>query len=57
METIEQRGQRLARLWILIAVCYLIVGVSFGIGNTSEEVDAFLGALAREVAELRRAVA
>ncbi|PYQ62008.1 MAG: cysteine desulfurase NifS [Acidobacteria bacterium] len=31
--------------------------VSFGIGNTSEEVDAFLGALAREVAELRRAVA
>ena len=32
METIEQRGQRLARLWILIAVCYLIVGVSFGIG-------------------------
>lgn len=32
METIERRGQRLARLWILIAVCYLIVGVSFGIG-------------------------
>ena len=32
METMEQRGQRLARLWILIAVCYLIVGVSFGIG-------------------------
>ena len=31
--------------------------VSFGIGNTFEEVDAFLGALAREVAELRRAVA
>jgi cysteine desulfurase len=31
--------------------------VSFGIGNTLEEVDAFLDALAREVAELRRAVA
>lgn len=31
--------------------------VSFGIGNTTEEVDAFLAALAREVAELRRAVA
>ncbi|HEY2292199.1 MAG TPA: cysteine desulfurase family protein [Thermoanaerobaculia bacterium] len=31
--------------------------VSFGIGNTREEVDAFLAALAREVAELRRAVA
>lgn len=31
--------------------------VSFGITNTTEEVDAFLGALAREVAELRRAVA
>jgi cysteine desulfurase len=31
--------------------------VSFGIGNTLEEVDAFLDALAREVAGLRRAVA
>jgi cysteine desulfurase len=31
--------------------------VSFGIGNTMADVDAFLGALAREVAELRRAVA
>ncbi|MFL6237715.1 MAG: cysteine desulfurase family protein [Thermoanaerobaculia bacterium] len=31
--------------------------VSFGIGNTVEEVDTFLDALAREVAELRRAVA
>ncbi len=31
--------------------------VSFGISNTMEQVDAFLGALAREVAELRRAVA
>jgi cysteine desulfurase len=31
--------------------------VSFGIGNTTEEVDAFLDTLAREVAELRRAVA
>ena len=31
--------------------------VSFGIGNTMEDVDAFLGALARELAELRRAVA
>lgn len=31
--------------------------VSFGIGNTIAEVDAFLAALAREVAELRRAVA
>jgi hypothetical protein len=28
---IELRGARLARLWILIAACYLIVGVSFGI--------------------------
>ena len=32
METIEQRGARLARLWILIAAVYLIVGVGFGIG-------------------------
>lgn len=32
METIEQRGARMARLWILIAACYLIVGVTFGIG-------------------------
>ena len=32
METIEQRGARLARLWILIAAVYLVVGVSFGIG-------------------------
>ncbi len=31
--------------------------VSFGITNTVEEVDAFLDALAREAAELRRAVA
>ncbi|HEY3566786.1 MAG TPA: cysteine desulfurase family protein [Thermoanaerobaculia bacterium] len=31
--------------------------VSFGIGNTMADVDAFLAALAREVAELRRAVA
>ena len=31
--------------------------VSFGITNTPDEVDAFLDALAREVAELRRAVA
>jgi cysteine desulfurase len=31
--------------------------VSFGIGNTVEDVDAFLGTLAREAAELRRAVA
>jgi cysteine desulfurase len=31
--------------------------VSFGIGNTEEDVDAFLDALAREAAELRRAVA
>jgi cysteine desulfurase len=31
--------------------------VSFGITNTADEVDAFLDALAREVAELRRAVA
>lgn len=31
--------------------------VSFGITNTVDEVDAFLDALAREVAELRRAVA
>ena len=28
--------------------------ISFGIGNTAEEVDAFLDALGREVAELRR---
>ena len=32
MQNIEQRGARLARLWILIAAIYLIVGVSFGIG-------------------------
>ncbi|HEY4128915.1 MAG TPA: cytochrome-c oxidase [Gammaproteobacteria bacterium] len=32
MESIEVRGARLARLWILLAVCYLIVGVVFGIG-------------------------
>ena len=31
--------------------------VSFGVPNTFEEVDAFLSTLAREVAELRRAVA
>jgi cysteine desulfurase len=31
--------------------------VSFGIANTEEDVDAFLDALAREAAELRRAVA
>src|SRR4029077_20748285 len=31
--------------------------VSFGITNTAAEVDAFLDALVREVAELRRAVA
>jgi len=31
--------------------------VSFGIANTRDDVDAFLDALAREVAELRRAVA
>ena len=31
--------------------------MSFGIANTLEDVDAFLAALAREVAELRRAVA
>ncbi|HLW74904.1 MAG TPA: cytochrome-c oxidase [Gammaproteobacteria bacterium] len=29
---IEARGTRLARLWILIAACYLLVGVAFGIG-------------------------
>lgn len=29
---IEIRGQHLARLWILISVCYLLVGVAFGIG-------------------------
>ena len=28
----EARGARLSRLWILIAVIYLIVGVAFGIG-------------------------
>jgi cysteine desulfurase len=37
------------------ALCSL--RVSFGISNTLDEVDAFLDALAREVAELRRAVA
>ena len=31
MENIEARGARLARLWILLAVIYLIVGVAFGI--------------------------
>jgi hypothetical protein len=29
---IETRGVRLARLWILFAACYLLVGVAFGIG-------------------------
>jgi len=29
---IEARGARMARLWILFAACYLIVGVAFGIG-------------------------
>lgn len=29
---IEIRGTRLARLWMLIAAVYLIVGVTFGIG-------------------------
>ncbi|HEY1992054.1 MAG TPA: cytochrome-c oxidase [Gammaproteobacteria bacterium] len=28
----EARGARMARLWILIAACYLLVGVAFGIG-------------------------
>ena len=28
METIEARGMRYARLWILLAVIYLIVGVA-----------------------------
>ena len=37
METIEQRGARLARLWILLGACYLIVGVSFGIGMSAME--------------------
>ena len=37
METIEQRGARLTRLWILIGACYLIVGVSFGIGMAAME--------------------
>ena len=32
METIEQRGARYARLWILIAAVYLVLGVAFGIG-------------------------
>jgi hypothetical protein len=29
---IEARGARYARLWILLAVIYLIIGVAFGIG-------------------------
>lgn len=37
METIEARGARLARLWILIAVCYLLVGVAFGIGMAAAQ--------------------
>jgi hypothetical protein len=32
---IETAGARMARLWILIAVCYLIVGVTFGIGMSA----------------------
>ena len=32
MDAIEQRGARMARLWILIAAVYLLVGVGFGIG-------------------------
>jgi hypothetical protein len=34
---IEARGARYARLWILLAVIYLIVGVSFGIGMGATE--------------------
>jgi hypothetical protein len=34
---IETRGAHLARLWILLAVCYLIVGVAFGIGMGATE--------------------
>jgi len=39
---IEARGARLARLWILIAVCYLIVGVSFGIGMAAMQKFQFI---------------
>jgi hypothetical protein len=34
---IEARGARYARLWILLAVLYLIVGVTFGIGMGATE--------------------
>ncbi len=37
METIEARGARYARLWILLAVIYLILGVIFGIGMGATE--------------------
>ncbi|HEX4299275.1 MAG TPA: cytochrome-c oxidase [Gammaproteobacteria bacterium] len=37
MENTEARGTRYARLWILLAVIYLIVGVAFGIGMGATE--------------------
>ena len=37
METIEARGMRYARLWILLAVIYLIVGVAAGIAMGATE--------------------
>ena len=42
MESIEQRGQRLSRLWILIAVCYLLIGVTFGIGMAATKHFEFI---------------
>jgi len=34
---IETRGARYARLWILLAIIYLIIGVSFGIGMAATQ--------------------
>ena len=39
---IQARGARLSRLWILIAVCYLIVGVVFGIGMAASNQFQFV---------------
>lgn len=39
---IAARGARLARLWILIAVCYIIVGVVFGIGMAATQKLQFI---------------
>jgi hypothetical protein len=39
---IEARGRRLARLWILIAVTYLLVGACFGVYMGATQVFTFM---------------